>query len=400
MSKIKRFDELFKVGSAKRVLKSQWKEEGVPFYRGREVTKLSMKGSVDNQLFITKTHFEELKKKHGVPNVGDIIMTAIGTIGNAYIVKSNDEFYFKDASVLWLNRTSDILSKYVGYFIKSDLFKSQLDVGNGATVDTLTIKKLSSIEIMVPSIEEQQRIVAKLDVVFTETDNSIHLEEEKKIQSRSALKSIYRDILYNRQSSLGLKKNLLGDVCKVVGGNGFPISYQGHGNKEIPFIKVSDMNTLGNEKYIYQAVHTVDVSILKTIKAKAHEAGTLIFPKIGGAISTNKKRLLSKLSAYDNNVVGIKSSDRLLPEYLHKIFKIIDIYELSNKAALPSINNPAIESIELFVPNLQEQSKIIQKLNLVDEHFSALSICASSKIRDLKLLKSLMVAQNLLLEVV
>ena len=60
MFKIKRFDELFKVGSAKRVLKSQWKEKGVPFYRGREVTKLSMNGSVDNQLFITKTHFEEL----------------------------------------------------------------------------------------------------------------------------------------------------------------------------------------------------------------------------------------------------------------------------------------------------------------------------------------------------
>ncbi len=64
MWKKMRFDELFKVGSAKRVLKSQWKEEGVPFYRGREVTKLSMNGSVNNQLFITKSHFEKLKEKH------------------------------------------------------------------------------------------------------------------------------------------------------------------------------------------------------------------------------------------------------------------------------------------------------------------------------------------------
>ena len=43
--------ELFKVGSSKRVLKSQWKTEGVPFYRGREVTRLSVDGFVNNKLF-------------------------------------------------------------------------------------------------------------------------------------------------------------------------------------------------------------------------------------------------------------------------------------------------------------------------------------------------------------
>ena len=91
---------LFKIGSSKRVLKADWRDKGVPFYRGREITALSKDGYVDNDLFISETHFAELSSKYGVPQAGDILITAIGTIGNTYIVNQNDKFYFKDASVL------------------------------------------------------------------------------------------------------------------------------------------------------------------------------------------------------------------------------------------------------------------------------------------------------------
>ena len=311
-----------------------------------------------------------------------------------------DQTAFIVSGKYWVNNHAHVIrpfkdklnKKFLVYYLNSIDLKPWV---TGLTVPKLNQKKLKSIPIPLFTIENQQRIVAKLDAAFAEIDNAIYAEEEKKNQIRPAFKSIYRDILYNRQSSTNNKKSLLGDISRVVGGNGFPKSYQGHSNKEIPFIKVSDMNAQGNEKFIYKTAHTVDTNTLKAIKAKAHEAGTLIFPKIGGAISTNKKRLLNKISAYDNNIVGVKPSDKLLPEYLHKIFKIIDIYELSNKAALPSINNPSIESIELFVPNLQEQSKIIEKLNLVDEHFTNLSDCVASKIHNFKLLKSTMIKHHL-----
>ena len=316
-------------------------------------------------------------------SIGKLAITKINLRTNEAIAALK----IKDATV--------ISNKYLYYFLSSLNWDKLAGSDIKVKGKTLNKAKLKEILITLPSFSEQQRIVAKLDAAFAEIDNAIYVEEEKKNQIRPALKSIYRDILYNRQSSPNNKKSLLGDISRVVGGNGFPKSYQGRSNKEIPFIKVSDMNTQGNEKIIYKTAHSVDTNILKAIKAKAHEAGTLIFPKIGGAISTNKKRLLSKISAYDNNIVGIKPSDKLLPEYLHKIFKIIDIYELSNKASLPSINNPAIKSIELFVPNLQEQSKIIQKLNLVDEHFTNLSDSVASKIHNFKLLKSVMIKQNL-----
>jgi restriction endonuclease S subunit len=155
----------------------------------------------------------------------------------------------------------------------------------------------------------------------------------------------------------------LGEIAKGVGGNGFPKKYQGNKNKDIPFFKVSDMNIDGNEKFMLKSNNFVDVNDLKEMKAKLHPAGTIIFPKIGGAISTNKKRILTKDAAFDNNVMGVVSSNKILPEYLYKVFLNIDLYELSNKAALPSINNGTVNDIDFVLPPLAEQERIVAKLD-------------------------------------
>ena len=126
--------ELFRVGSSRRVLQSQWQSKGVPIYRGREITQLAAEGYVNNALFISEGLYTDLAAKNGVPSAGDIMVTAIGTIGNSYIVQDSDRFYFKDASVLWLKKTSDVSSEFINWWLKSPLFFDQLDRGNGATV--------------------------------------------------------------------------------------------------------------------------------------------------------------------------------------------------------------------------------------------------------------------------
>lgn len=154
--------DVFEVSSSKRVLKKDWKTSGVPFYRGREVSALSRDGFVDNQLFISEELFAEIGKKYGTPKAGDILITAIGTIGNTYVVKDSDRFYFKDGSILRLSKRVDVDNEYVNLWFQTDVFKNQLAKGNGATVDTLTIEKLSSMDIYLPNISEQHEIVANL----------------------------------------------------------------------------------------------------------------------------------------------------------------------------------------------------------------------------------------------
>lgn len=188
-----RLGDLYKIGSSKRVLKSEWKTEGVPFYRGREVTRLAADGFVDNELFISESHFADLSKEYGVPEAGDIVITAIGTIGNAHVVRSSDRFYFKDASVLWMKRTAKVSSEFIRYWLSSSLFSDQLDRGNGATVDTLTIKKLQSIEIRLPQFSEQAKLVTELDVLMDETQRLARIYERKLAALQALKKSMFHE---------------------------------------------------------------------------------------------------------------------------------------------------------------------------------------------------------------
>ena len=75
-----RLKNICNVVSAKRVHQSDWKNEGVPFYRAREIGKLSEYGTVDNDLFISKELYQEFSKS-GVPKAGDLMVTAVGTLG-------------------------------------------------------------------------------------------------------------------------------------------------------------------------------------------------------------------------------------------------------------------------------------------------------------------------------
>ena len=216
---IKRLDQLFDVKSSKRVLQSEWKEAGIPFYRGREITTLSKFGTVDNELFIDKAHYKSLREKYGVPEPEDLMVTAIGTIGNAYIVQEHDKFYFKDASVLWLKKTSGVISKFILHWINSTLFKEQLNIGHGATVDTLTISKLASLQLSLPPLEEQRKIVAILDEAFEGLDRA-RANTEANLASVKELFSNFLSMQMVSDSTTWTRYNFAdASVLKIVDGD-------------------------------------------------------------------------------------------------------------------------------------------------------------------------------------
>lgn len=167
-----RLGDIVRISSAKRVMKSDWHSQGVPFYRTREIVKLSDYGTVDNELFISHEQYEEFKKQYGIPKRGDIMLTAVGTIGKTYIVKSNDKFYYKDASVLCLSPTSLISSEFLEMLFKDEnLIKQMKGNSKGTTVDTITIEKAFNYLIVLPPLKEQMRIVAKIEELYSCLDN-------------------------------------------------------------------------------------------------------------------------------------------------------------------------------------------------------------------------------------
>ena len=154
-----RLKSIVNVVSARRVHQSDWRNEGVPFYRAREIGKLADTGFVDNELFITEALYNEFSSS-GVPHPGDLMVTAVGTLGKTYIVKGSDRFYYKDASVICFENFGKINPAYLKLMMYSPYMEEQIKQNSaGTTVGTITIVKANEYLIPLPPLMEQQRIV-------------------------------------------------------------------------------------------------------------------------------------------------------------------------------------------------------------------------------------------------
>lgn len=152
------------IGSSSRVHQSDWKSNGVPFYRAREVVKLSKDGHVQNDLFISEELFESFAKGGSVPEENDIMVTGVGTIGVPYVVRPGDRFYFKDASVLIFKNYGRLDSQYLRLFMQSPVWIDGIhEHSMGTTVDTLTIARANVTLLPLPPLAEQSRIVTRVE---------------------------------------------------------------------------------------------------------------------------------------------------------------------------------------------------------------------------------------------
>ena len=151
---------LFDVGSSKRVFESEWRESGVPFYRAREIVKLSKDGYVDNDLFIEEEMYEAYKAKYGVPKAGDMMVTGVGTLGVCYIVKETDRFYFKDGNTLWFKNKGLCDVRFIKDQYDTDFVKEQITANaNVSTVGTYTITNANNTLVLLPPLAEQGQYV-------------------------------------------------------------------------------------------------------------------------------------------------------------------------------------------------------------------------------------------------
>ena len=163
-----RWGNIVNVVSARRVHQSDWRTEGIPFYRAREIAALADVGSVDNDLYISEKLYEEFSK-FGVPHAGDLMVTGVGTLGKSYVVKENDRFYYKDASVLCFENYAVLEAEFLKRTMESTLMRSQIESNSGGTtVDTLTMIRMNQYLLPLPPLAEQKRIAERIDEIMAQ----------------------------------------------------------------------------------------------------------------------------------------------------------------------------------------------------------------------------------------
>lgn len=183
--------ELGEITSSKRIYKSEYIEEGIPFYRTKEVKELANNSKISTEYFISTSKYEELREKFGAPKKGDILLTAIGTIGEIYVVNNDNPFYFKDGNVLWLKNFESLSPEFLKYALKAFVNELRL-LSKGAAYNALPINQLKSYKISYPKIYTQKDIVKSLN----ELSRNVSSLEKKYTKKLEFLEELKKSILH------------------------------------------------------------------------------------------------------------------------------------------------------------------------------------------------------------
>lgn len=332
------------------------------------------------------------------------MMSCIATIGKCGITTRAS---FTNQQINSLICKDGVDPKFV-YYSFSQLGRALEAAGGGGSVYTNVSKsRFESIEIKIPSLQTQKVIVAILAKLDDKIDLNRRINQTLEamaqaifkswfvdfvpVQAKIAAKQEGRDALRAAMTAISGKPDTeldalppeqyeqlaataalfpdemeeselgdiprgwacgaLGDICSFTAGSAFKPEHQGSTEGEFPFIKVSDMNLAGNEVFIQSANNYVSKSQQSEMKAKLHPSGATVFAKIGVALISNRRRLLTTPTIIDNNLMSASPVEGKSGQYfLYSLLSTLDFNTLISGTALPYINVSDLKKIPIVRP--------------------------------------------------
>ncbi|MEY4748595.1 MAG: hypothetical protein RIQ60_809 [Pseudomonadota bacterium] len=219
------------------------------------------------------------------------------------------------------------------------------------TVKHLSVKDIRAIVLALPPLAEQRRIATILDKA-----DSLRCKRQEAIRlADEVLKAAFVD-MFGAPSDVApsLPTKPLGDVCRFYAGNSLPEGEPFAGQLDgVLHIKVGDMNLPGNES----VVSTSREWSANGAGGIVAPQGAILIPKRGGAIATNKKRLLGRACALDPNLMAISPGPDLRQELLFQWFKLFDLSTITSGSAVPQLNKGDLAPLRIVVPPLDQQDR-------------------------------------------
>ena len=139
----------------------------------------------------------------------------------------------------------------------------------------------------------------------------------------------------------------LGEIIDINSGESPAKFHEGY----TPYVKVDDLNYC--DKYLTTTKTYVDTNN----KVKKIAKGSIVFPKRGAAILTNKIRILNTKAYMDTNMMSL-STDKSNLEFLYTVISNVGLYKIADTSTIPQINNKHILPYTVSLPSLPEQTAI------------------------------------------
>jgi type I restriction enzyme S subunit len=289
----------------------------------------------------------------------------------------------------------------------------------GTTRKRISRSNLGTVDLNVPPLADQERLVAEIEKQFTRLDAGVetlkrlqaHLRRYRAAVLKAALSgalvatesalarasgrsfedgsAALRRILADRaalHAASGSKRRYVPpegpasngggggpladgwawatvDQLSLVSSGGTPKGVEDRARSagEIPWLKVGDMNKPGNEEVMDGSDAWLSAADANSLGMTVFPAGSIVFPKRGGAIATNKKRRLARPSCVDLNCMVLRPVPSVA-RYLWWWFQSIDLAALGDGSNVPQINHGDIAPLLVPLPPPKEQDRIVPEI--------------------------------------
>ena len=316
-----------------------------------------------------------------------VLLSINGTIGNLAYYAGEKVMLGKSAAYL---KVKDIKKEFLYTSLQTEMILNNFMLSlTGTTIKNLGLEAIKKTSILIPGYDEQ----TKISKHFNDLDNLITLHQRECDQLKELKKSMLKKMFPRDESSIpevrfagftdAWEQRKLGNIGVAKSGIGFPDAEQG-GTEGIPFYKVSDMNTKGNEHELVIAKNYVtQEQIAKKKWNVIEDVPAIFFAKVGAAVMLNRKRLVRFPFLLDNNTMAYIFDKNVWDYNFGKtLFETIDLTKLTQVGALPSYNASDVEGVKISIPNKQEQEQI-------GGYFSSLDNLITLHQRELEILKNL-----------
>ena len=381
-----------------------WTDSGFVVLRNQNIKDGRLDLSAPS--YTDEEHFKQ-RVRRMAPRPGDIVITREAPMGEVCKIPDGLTCCLGQRQVL-LRPKAGINADYLLYALQSPVVQEQIrwNEGTGSTVSNIRIPVLEKIEI--PRLgASEQFIAAALKSVDDKIDLNRRINQTLEAMAQAIFQSWFvnfdpvkakvaaiqegRDPLRAAMTAVSGKADAeldalppeqyeqlaatavlfpdemeeselgeipkgciagsLGDICNFTAGSAFSPEHQGSAGGDYPFIKVSDMNLVGNEVFIQSANNYVSQARKLEMKAKLHPQGATVFAKIGVALISNRRRLLITPTIIDNNMMSASPIEGKSASYfLYSMLSTIDFNTLVSGTALPYLNVSDLRKIPIVRP--------------------------------------------------
>ncbi|SEO18972.1 type I restriction enzyme M protein [Mucilaginibacter gossypiicola] len=307
--------------------------------------------------FIDEEKFNEMKSFELLPN--DIIMSCSGTIGKVAVFPSDAKRGIINQALLRLRPLGNISTPFLKILLEN-ITNNFIENSHGAGLQNVaSVSILKDIKIPLPPKDVQEKIVAEI----------LHLEELKKVTTQEnerlnlEIKSIYA-----HAKSL-FESRVLSNEINIIGGGTPNTNNPKYWNGNIPWLSIADFKNIS--RYVTITEKNITHEGLKNSSAKYLDESDIIISARGtvGAVAQ-----LTKPMTFNQSCYGIKVKENLLSDYLFFALKF-EIEQFKNNAygaIFDSITTKTFDLIEIPLPPLAEQQKIVDEIEIIESKINKL----------------------------